>query len=178
MRGPTDPDGDRHPPDLLPAELQVARSALLVGRVEDEVYLAVERLEGGPGEPREHAHALVVRMGGSVDGADRAQHPVAGDEAPAQERAQPDQPPVGFGDEHERRPEGVREVLPAEEFGRPPARRTPAERRVEQLEHFGLIPGRERTDDDRRPDHCRTQVHPPPQPIPALTSLRQQRGNA
>ena len=87
------PDRHRHLANLLPTHLEVARAALVVGRVEHAVHALIPQVvERTQRQPAEDPSPLPVRVGGGIDRPNRAERgAVWTAEPPAEEGAEADQ---------------------------------------------------------------------------------------
>jgi hypothetical protein len=146
LRACVTPGRHRQLADLLPAHLQVAGAALVVGGVEHEVDAVVlDHVEAVHRHRREQALALVVGMRRRVDRTHGVEHLAATDELPAHERPQADDLVAVGRHPHVRRAERVLVVLPREQLLE--ARIvTPAERGTAQLDDRRSIVGRRLAD--------------------------------
>ena len=155
-RGPPTATPTGTPAEDLPAHLEVAGPALVVGGVEHERHAVGGQLGQRPGgQAGEQPLALVGGIGGGVDGPHGPHHgPVGAGQLPAQEGPHGHDPPVGLGHPGRRGAEGAALVLPAEQLGVPvgigPAEGSPA-----QLDDGVEVLG------DRPPEHHLVALVPP-----------------
>ena len=139
-------DGNGQATHICPSQLEVAGETLVVRRVEHELHAVAAKFIKGAGQRREHTLALMIWMGGRIDGSSGTDHGRATFELPAHEGAHADRPPALFRHPHHRRAERAIDVLP------PPQPVTfrslrPSHRRSQEVDQRRVVGWRCRSND-------------------------------
>ena len=111
------PNPERNSRDGRPSHLEIARHALSIGCVVNEAHALVLHLLHEPHrQPREHSSAAPFRQRRRIDRPNGSHAPVSAAPGPAEEYAHSHKPPLRFGDQAGRNPEGIPFMLPSPEF--------------------------------------------------------------
>src|SRR5919204_4582517 len=156
-----DPKLNRRSADDTPSKLEVARQALLVRGIEDEIRIGTQEIDRLGREPREDATTLMVGVCRGIDRADGPDLLTRRAEAPPHERSEADDLVVRIRYEHQRTAKRILEVLPSEELCCSPAEWPRTQRRTKQAQYGVFVRRFEWTDsvrDRARRSHGRSSV--------------------